>query len=573
MAETTRRQFLRYGMGAGAVLVMPAAQRGLAARLAVSRPARAGGGLRKFREPVPVPGKGIVVATPIGPGRYAFTQREIRRRLHPDLPPTPVWAYDDGSGLAGQAGSFGMVLAAQSGTPLRASYTNQLPDVYPDWIPVDPRLTHGNGRKVRPMTHLHGGFVAGDSDGNPVADGEAGYAPGQTQQVYYSNELPQMPASLRWFHDHGMGTTRLNVFAGLAAGYLIRDAYDTGTEPNPIGVPGGAYEIPLVIQDRQFRADGKFRYPVSEIPGVTWIGEYFGDHMLVNGKVWPYLEVEPRMYRFRVLNGCNARIMSLHLGGLPMWQIGAEGGLFDIPVPVRRLVLAPAERADVLVDFRGLDGRTLELRNATPAPPVSTPAPPLEAVMQVRVGTSVTHPGPRRVPDSLPGQRASLHHPRKTRYITLNEVAPETADWTLNLNAADFEHRPVTETPRARTVEDWVWVNMTGDTHPMHVHLVTFQVVGRTPFDVAAYQAKYGGPAGVPGGISPEPFATGPMEPPAASERGFKDTVRANPGYFTTIRAKFDLPKGVTAPQSYVHHCHIVEHEDNEMMRPFTVLP
>jgi spore coat protein A, manganese oxidase len=573
MAETTRRQFLRYGMGAGAVLVIPAAQRGLAARLAGSQPARAGGGLRKFREPVPVPGSGIVVATPIGPGRYAFTLREIRRRLHPDLPLTPVWAYDDGSGLAGQAGSFGMVLAAQSGTPLRASYTNHLPDVYPDWIPVDPRLTHANGRKVRPMTHLHGGFVAADSDGNPVADGEAGYAPGQTQHVYYSNELPQMPASLRWFHDHGMGTTRLNVFAGLAAGYLIRDAYDTGTEPNPIGVPGGAYEIPLVIQDRQFRADGKFRYPVSEIPGVTWIGEYFGDHMLVNGKVWPYLDVEPRMYRFRVLNGCNARIMSLHLCGLPMWQIGAEGGLFDIPVPVRRLVLAPAERADVLVDFRGLDGRTLELRNATPAPPVSTPAPPLEAVMQVRVGTSVTHPGPRRVPDSLPGQRASLHHPRKTRYITLNEVAPETADWTLNLNALDFEHRPVTETPRARTVEDWVWVNMTADTHPMHVHLVTFQVVGRTPFDVAAYQAKYGGPAGVPGGISPEPFATGPMEPPAASERGFKDTVKANPGYFTTIRAKFDLPKGVTAPQSYVHHCHIVEHEDNEMMRPFTVLP
>jgi spore coat protein A len=573
MAGTTRRQFLRYGMGAGAVLVMPATQRGLAGRLAGGQPAQVSDGLRRFREPVPVPGRGLVVATPSGPGRYSFTQREIRRRLHPDLPLTPVWAYDDGSGRPGQPGSFGMVVVAQSGTPLHVSYTNHLPDVYPDWIPVDPRLTHGNGRKVRPMTHLHGGFVAGDSDGNPVADGEAGFAPGQTQHAYYSNELPQMPASLRWFHDHGMGTTRLDVFAGLAGGYLIRDAYDTGTEPNPIGVPGGAYEIPLVIQDRQFRADGKFRYPVSEIAGVTWIGEYFGDHMLVNGKVWPYLDVEPRMYRFRVLNGCNARIMSLHFCGLPMWQIGAEGGLFDIPVPVRRLVLAPAERADVLVDFRGLDGRTLELRNATPAAPVSTPAPPLEAVMQIRVGTSVTHRGPRHVPDSLPGQRASLHHPRKTRYITLNEVAPETADWTLNLNAADFEHRPVTETPRARTVEDWVWVNMTGDTHPMHVHLVTFQVVGRTPFDVAAYQAKYGGPAGVPGGISPEPFATGPMEPPAASERGFKDTVKANPGYFTTIRAKFDLPKGVTAPQSYVHHCHIVEHEDNEMMRPFTVVP
>jgi spore coat protein A len=137
----------------------------------------------------------------------------------------------------------------------------------------------------------------------------------------------------------------------------------------------------------------------------------------------------------------------------------------------------------------------------------------------------------------------------------------------------DFEQKPVTETPRAGTIEDWVWVNMTPDTHPMHVHLVTFQVVGRTPFDVNAYQNKHGGPNGVPGGISPQPFATGPMEPPAPDERGFKDTVKANPGYFTTIRAKFDLPEGVTGPQSYVHHCHIVEHEDNEMMRPFTVLP
>ena len=574
MSETTRRRFLQYGLGGGALLALPAtARRGLAGSL-THRPASglAGGRLRKFREPLPVPGNGIVVATPSGTNQYSFTQREIRRRLHPDLPPTTVWAYDDGSGLAGQAGSFGMVLAAESGTPLRVSYTNRLPDVYPDWIPVNTRLTSPNGRTVRPMTHLHGGFVAADSDGNPTTDGGRGYAPGQTQHVYYTNQLPQMPASLRWFHDHGMGTTRLNVFAGLAAGYLIRDSHDTGTEPNPIGIPGGAYEIPLVIQDRQFRADGKFLYPVSDIPGVTWIGEYFGDHMLVNGKVWPYLDVEPRMYRFRVLNGCNARIMSLGFG-LPMWQIGAEGGLFDVPVRVSELVLASAERADVLVDFRGLEGRTLELRNHTPAAPVSTPAPALGAVMQVRVGTSVTHRGPRKVPDSLPGQRARLHHPVKTRYITLNEIGAETAAWHLNLNGVDFEATPVTETPKAGTVEDWVWVNMTGDTHPMHVHLVTFQVVGRTPYDAAAYQKKYGGPEGVPGGISPEPFATGPMEPPTPDERGFKDTVKANPGYFTTIRAKFDLPKGVTGPQSYVHHCHIVEHEDNEMMRPFTVLP
>ncbi len=573
MTDTTRRRFLQYSVGAGALLALPAAaQRGLARGLARG-PASAlsGGRLRKFREPLPVPGNGIVVATPSGTNQYSFTQREIKRRLHPDLPPTTVWAYDDGSGLAGQAGSFGMVLAAESGTPVGVSYTNALPRTYPDWIPVDTRLTP-KGRQVRLMTHLHGGFVPAADDGNPTVTPD-GFGQGDTQRVQYGNDLDHMPASLRWFHDHGMGATRLDVFAGLAAAYLIRDAHDTGTEPNPLGVPGGAYEIPLVIQDRQFRPDGKFLYPVSDIPGVTWIGEYFGDHMLVNGKVWPYLDVEPRMYRFRVLNGCNARIMSLGFGGPQMWQIGAEGGLWDGPVPIRQLVLAPAERADLLVDFRGLEGRTLELRNRTPEAPVSTPAPPLSAVMQIRVGTTVTHRGPRHVPSSLPGRLADLHHPVRTRYITLNEIGAETASWYLNLSGLHFMQAPVTETPKAGTVEDWVYVNMTPDTHPMHVHLVTFQVIGRTPFDTAAYQKKYGGPAGVPGGISPEPFATGPMVAPGPDERGFKDTVKVNPGTFATIRAKFDLPAGTTGPQEYVHHCHIVEHEDNDMMRPFTVVP
>jgi spore coat protein A, manganese oxidase len=143
----------------------------------------------------------------------------------------------------------------------------------------------------------------------------------------------------------------------------------------------------------------------------------------------------------------------------------------------------------------------------------------------------------------------------------------------LNLNGVHFGQAPTTETPKVGTVEDWVYINLTPDTHPMHTHLVTFQVIGRTPFDVGAYEEAFEGPNGVPGGIDPTPFATGPMVGPAPEERGFKDTVKANPGTFTTIRTKFDLPAGVTAPQDYVYHCHIVEHEDNDMMRPFTVMP
>src|SRR6266702_1588109 len=313
----TRRSFLKYGVGASAALALPWTVR----QALAARPARSM--LTKYIQPLPVPGAGIVVATPSGANQYSFTQTQIARQLHPQLPPTPLWAYDDGSGLAGQAGSFGMAVVARTGTPVRASFTNNLPAVYPARIPVDTRLTP-LGNQVRVMTHLHGGFVAADSDGNPAVTPD-GFGPGQTQTVLYPNQSPQMPASLLWFHDHGLGATRLNVFAGLAAAYLLRDQFDTGDEPNPIGIPGGAYEVPLVIQDRQFNPDGTLLYPRSDIEGVTWIGEYFGDVMLVNGKVWPFLTVEPRLYRLRILNGCNARILDLGLGA-PMWQIGAEGG-------------------------------------------------------------------------------------------------------------------------------------------------------------------------------------------------------------------------------------------------------
>jgi spore coat protein A len=564
MASFTRRRLCQAGLAAGGALAWPwmAAH----ARSAGSPP------LDKYLQPLPRPGAGIVVASPSpgGTNQYSFVQREIRRRLHPALPPTPIWAYDDGSGLDGQAGSFGMAVVAHSGTPFTMSFRNALPATYPDWLPVDTRLTP-LANQVRVMTHLHGAFVAGDSDGNPAVTPN-GFGFGETQSVLYPNEALHNPASLSWFHDHGFGTTRLNVLAGLAGAYLVRDAFDTGAEPNPAGIPGGAYEIPLVIQDRMFNPDGTFFYPRSDIPGMTWVGEYFGDVMLVNGVVWPYLDVEPRLYRLRVLNGCNARILNLDIGGATFWQIGAEGGLFDIPVELSALVLAPGERADVIVDFRRYAGRAIVLKNHRPPRPVASPAPGLESVMQIRVATTVSVPGPASIPARLPGRKAELAAPVTTRYLTLNEVEPEEQGWALNINGARFDE-PATEMPKAGTVEDWVYINLTGDTHPLHLHLVTFQVIGRTPFNADAYADAFGAPEGVPGGIDPTPFATGPMQAPAPEERGFKDTVKVNPGFFTTIRARFDLPAGVTGPQRYVHHCHILEHEDNEMMRPFVVTP
>jgi spore coat protein A len=565
MGDMTRRRFIGYGAGVSAALALPWTLGTSTASAAM------GGKLTKFVQAVPLPGAGLVVATPSAPNTYAFTQRPISRQVHPQLPPTPLWAYDDGSGLVGQTGSFGIVVVAHSGTPVDMTFTNRLGAEFPRWLPVDTRLTATHDRTARVMTHLHGGFVDAASDGNPAVT-PLGFTDGQTQSVHYSNQLPQMPPAQLWFHDHGLGSTRLGVIAGLAAAYVLRDDQDTGAEPNPIGIPGGRYEIPLVIQDRQFNPDGTILYPSAVFPGAPWIGEYFGDVMLVNGKVWPFLDVEPRMYRFRILNGCNARILNLNLGGASLFQIGAEGGMWDIPVAVKQIVLAPAERADLLIDFNKMPGRTLTIGNSNPPKPIATPAPSLSQVMQIRIGTTVSQAGPTRIPTSLPGRAANLPAPVRTRFITLNEVAPNTANWFLNLNGLHFDEA-VSENPSAGTIEDWVYVNLTPDTHPMHSHLVNFQVVGRTPFNVAAYQDANGTPTGVPGGIDPAPFATGPMQPPEASERGFKETVKANPRYFTRIRARYELPAGVTAPQNYVYHCHIVEHEDNDMMRPYTVVP
>ena len=446
METITRRRLLQYGLGAGAALALP-----WAARPVWAAP---GGKLVKYLERLPVPGDGIVVATPSGwgapPAQYAFTQRELTRQLHPQLPETTFWAYDDGSGLADQAGSFGLVLAAERGRPVEATFENRLPARFPSWIPVDTRLTPFHDDSVRPMTHLHGGFVASGDDGNPVISPE-GFTYGQKQTVRYPND---QAATLLWFHDHALGATRLTVFAGLAAGYLIRDEYDTGDSTNANGLPYGDYEIPLVIQDRQFdHGTGQFLYPTSTIPGVTWIGEYFGDVMLVNGKVWPYLEVEPRLYRFRVLNGCNGRFLSLDFGGAQMWRIGAEGGLFSAPVAVKEIVLTPAERADLLVDFSRLVGQTTVLKNNPPRPPLVSPAGPLNQVMQIRVANRT--PVSASIPETLAGgSTPDLGFSGERRFITLNESGIGTPDWKLTLNGGGFtgEDGEVTE---ENEVEDW----------------------------------------------------------------------------------------------------------------------
>jgi FtsP/CotA-like multicopper oxidase with cupredoxin domain len=452
--------------------------------------------------------------------------------------------------------------------------------------------------EVRILTHVHGGLVAGIDDGNPFAQPDA-FSSGQTQSVTYPNE---QPATLSWYHDHYLGDTRMNVVAGLAGGYLIRDSFDTGSNPLLPG-PIGVYELPMVVQDRQFNPDGSLLYPVA--PASTngpWIGEYFGDVMLVNGKIWPALTLEPAVYRFRVLNGCNARILNLRISTLndsatvPMTIIGTEGGLLPVnPAGSNGLVMTSAERFDVICDFRGFAGQTLLMKNTNPPNSVvSTPAPSLTKVMQITVKPTASSGAPMTVPGpgSLPANPAvtaltGLGPPKLSggsvapRMITLNEVTPKTPTWKLNLNAHPYgDPNPVIETLTWNAIEDWYFVNTTPDTHPMHTHLFTFTVMGRYNCDIKGYVAARGGPNGVPqlDITTLTPFLKGGLIAPPPEETGFKETVKVNPGQVTVVRAKFTPPStvfvgGQLTTQKYVHHCHIVEHEDNDMMERVIVQP
>jgi spore coat protein A len=474
-----------------------------------------------------------------------------------------VWGYDDGT-----LGPLypGPTIEVQRGTPTTVRYENRLPTSH--LLSVDSSIVPQGDPTVRTLAHLHGGFVSGADDGNPYAtEFENEFRLGEVQTVTYPNEQP--PATL-WYHDHGVAVTRLNVYAGLAAYYLIRDEYDTGEEPNPVDIPGGDFEIPIVIQDRTFTSAGQLFYP-----GPDWVPEFFGDTIVVNGAPFPFLDVEPRKYRFRFLNGSNSRFYHLGIaGGPPFHHIGSEGGMFDVPIETSRILMLPAERADVVVDFAGFDGQDLVLKNAKlPSGVISPASPNIPNIMKFRVGTSVSTPGPSTIPTSLPGSLPSFGPPVRERYITLEEVLDQDGEPEMSLIDGLTFHEPVNIQVPAGDIEDWLMINLSADTHPIHLHLPQFEVLSRRSFDVAGYQTALDAEraAGRPN-PDPTPFYTGGPLPLLTDDRGFKDTVTANPGVVTRIRSPFDLPPGVAGTQKYVFHCHILEHEDNDMMRPYEVL-
>jgi FtsP/CotA-like multicopper oxidase with cupredoxin domain len=582
MTIFTRRKFLQSSaIAAAGGLLAPYAQIPAFAATGRALDARR---LRKFVDELPRPRR-------LGGSTLDIAVSEFRQKLHADLPPTSLWGYD---------GSYpGPTIEAERGKPLRVRFRNELQQqTLLAALPMDQTLHwadplgvkqgagqqhghHGGGPRERYagpvpiITHLHGGEVHAQSDGHP----DAWYTPGfERKGAAFAgewNDYPNaQPAGTLWYHDHVMGVTRITVYAGLAGFYLLRDP----ELERALNLPSGDYEREILIQDRSFDVNGQLRYPQrGNDPAIHpfWNPESFGDAIVVNGKAWPYMNVEPRKYRLRLLNGANARFFRLRLSdGRPFVQIGSDGGYLAAPVEVKSLMLAPGERADVIIDFSGLaQGKTLVMTNdaATPFPKGDKTDPRSTGlVMQFR-GVPLAAADASAIPQKL-ADAPALGSPVLTRTLTLDEHVGGKGPHRMLLDGRAWSD-PVSETPRLGSTELWEIVNLTDDTHPIHLHLVQFQALNRQPIRVKAL-------AKLPRESRQlSRFLSGKPVLPDANERGWKDTLRANPGEVTRFLVRFAPASGgafafdATAAPGYVWHCHVLEHEDNEMMRPYAIRP
>jgi spore coat protein A len=374
-----------------------------------------------------------------------------------------------------------------------------------------PATTLG-GTTGKIVTHLHSGHIPAVDDGFPTD-----YVnPGTNRTYTYPNN--QLPATM-WYHDHSMDVTGAHVWYGMAGFYLLTDSVEEG-----LNLPSGAYDIPLVIQDRNFDASGNLVY-TKNMNGET------GSVVLVNGVVQPYFNVAARKYRFRVLNGSNARFYRLELSnGAAFKVIGMEGGLLPAPVSVTSITLAPAERADIIVDFSGMAmGMNVTLRN-TLVSSTST------VYNLMRFNCTAMATDTSMAPSTLrPMTRLSTSQSVATRTFTLSGGMIGSA-WTINGSA--FNPDSPIATPKVNTVEIWSFSNRSMLAHPVHVHQTSFQIL------------DINGAA------------------PPATHAGWKDVVVVPSMGTARIIAKFADYTG-----RYLMHCHILEHEDMAMMARYDIVP
>ncbi len=533
--------------------------------------------LEKYVNQLPNPLNNLIAASGTlgGAPLYEISVSPLQQQLHRDLPPTTLWGYN--------ASYPGPTFVVDSGETIKVRWTNNLLDstgapLQQHLLPYDTTLhgAHDHLPRARVITHLHGGIADEFSDGfpehwfspdpNAPPNGLGGPAGNSMVTTYPNNQR----ATTLLYHDHAVGITRLNVYAGMSGFYLIRDPVEQG-----LNLPSGPYDIPLLLQDRTFYDDGQLYYPdgLSSLAGTggghsghgggevpegfpsaaSVVPHFFGNANLVNGAVWPFLEVEPRKYRFRMLNGANSRAYNLVLdsgaaGNLPFHQIGTDGGLLANRTQRSEVFLGSADRADVIVDFSQFNvGDEIMLRNTGPDAEigrVNVPADP-NTTGQVMKFKVVASSGPDT--SSLPGMLSTIERYRpedsvRTRVLTLDQLVDEFGRPELLLNRSKWTD-PITETVRLGDLEIWQFVNRTSTAHPIHLHLDHFQILERF--------LRGSGPT-----------------PLAPHELGWEDTVMVGPGENVSIMVKFNHFTG-----KFVWHCHLLEHEDSEMMRPFVILP
>ena len=564
---------------------------------------------------------------------YVVSIKEFQQQLLPTVDssgnPTgfgtsTVWGFEGDAKDAVTGESLGLVYStpgcsfeAIQGVPAQVKWVNSLVDAsgnpLPNLFAVDPTFNWANPNNIQtpnpsamppggysqaqspvPISiHLHGGETPSTSDGNP----DAWWTPNGLHGPAYNTEVPtdnasavfiypnEQQATTLWYHDHAMGITRLNVMSGLAGFYLLRSPDDQIAQL----LPKGEFEVPLAIQDRNFLSDGSLLYSSNGTNTAVhpyWNPTFYGNVLMVNGLVWPNMDVKQGQYRLRILDGSNSRFYTLHFSnGMAFDQIGSDGGYLKTSESLTSLVISPGERVDLLVDFSNIPaGEKVVLQNSDPAL-TADEKQNVGQIMQFTVGNTkgVSQTLPSELNPTLKGTFPNLPSPTTTRTLTLVEqgTAPNTVAMLLDGQTYDA---PATEKPQVGTTEDWVIVNPTMNSHPIHLHLVQFQLVERQTIASTQYIYDWETLNGnlplnhTAKNLDLDRYLEGQPTKPAPNEQCWKDTIQADAGMVTVIRVRFAPQDGsnygfspINGP-GYVWHCHILEHEDNSMMRPLIIV-